>query len=210
MMIIAVTFGLAGRIDYWQGWVYNGLNSIILALTFITLSGKKDLIEERLRPGLGMKRWDKIYFILSSPTYFLAIMIACLDAGRLNWQPRVPLSVVILGVFVFIVGHLIFLWAKWTNRFFATVVRIQSDRGQTVCKDGPYRFVRHPGYVGGIMFGVATPLVLGSFWALIPAIAGAVLLIVRTYLEDRTLKEELPGYLEYAREVRCRLVPGVW
>jgi len=210
VILIAVTFWLAGRIDYWQGWVYNGLNSIILALTFVTLSGKKDLIEERLKPGPGMKVWDKIYFILSSPTYFLAIIIASLDAGRYNWQPPVPVSVTILAVFIFVVGHLIVLWAKWTNRFFATVVRIQSDRGQTVCKDGPYRFVRHPGYVGGIMVGMATPLVLGSFWALVPAIGGPVLLIVRTYLEDKTLKEELPGYLEYTREVRFRLVPKIW
>jgi len=89
-------------------------------------------------------------------------------------------------------------------------VRIQSDRGQTVCKDGPYRFVRHPGYVGGILFGLASPLVLGSFWALIPALAGAMLLVVRTYLEDRTLKEELRGYNEYAREVRHRLIPHIW
>lgn len=102
------------------------------------------------------------------------------------------------------------LWAKWANRFFSSVVRIQTDRGQTVCKDGPYRFVRHPGYVGGLLFGMATPLALGSFWALIPAAVGAMLLIVRTYLEDRTLQEELPGYLEYTKEVRHRLLPRIW
>jgi len=210
LAITGITFAAAGRIDYWQGWTYNLLNLIILGLTFIALSSKRDLIEERLRPGQGMKRWDKIYFILSSPTYFIAIIVASLDAGRFHWEPQVPPLVTIFGIIVFVLGHLIFLWAKYANRFFATVVRIQTDRGQTVCQDGPYRFVRHPGYVGGILFGMTTPLVLGSFWALIPATVGAVLLVVRTYLEDRTLQEELNGYKDYLQRVQYRLLPRIW
>jgi protein-S-isoprenylcysteine O-methyltransferase Ste14 len=209
-MIIILTFALAGRLDYWQGWLYNGSNLVVLAVTYVALSSKRDLIEERLRPGQGMKRWDKIYFMISSPTYFIAIAVASLDAGRFGWEPRIPLGVFVLGVAVFVAGHFLFLWAKSANKFFATVVRIQSERGQTVCKDGPYRFVRHPGYVGGILFGLGTPLILDSFWALIPAVVGAALLVVRTYLEDRTLKEELAGYLEYAHQVRYRLIPHVW
>jgi len=208
--IMAFTFALAGRIDYWQGWLYNGSNLIVLAITYAALSGQKDLIEERLKPGKGMKRWDKIYYLVSSPTYFVAIAVASLDTGRFGLEPRVPLAIVVLAFVVFVTGHFILLWAKRTNRFFATVVRIQSDRGQTVCKDGPYRFVRHPGYVGGMLFGLASPLVLGSFWALIPALAGAVLLVIRTYLEDRTLKEELRGYNEYTSEVRYKLIPHFW
>ncbi len=208
--IMAFTFALAGRIDYWQGWLYNGSNVIVLAVTYAALSGQKDLIEERLRPGEGMKKWDKIYYLITSPTYFLTIAVASLDAGRFGSEPRVPLAIIVLAFVVFVTGHSILLWAKRTNRFFATVVRIQTDRGQTVCRTGPYRFVRHPGYVGGILFGLASPLVLGSFWALIPALAGVILLVVRTYLEDRTLKDELPGYNEYAREVRQRLIPHIW
>lgn len=208
--ITAFTLSLAGRVDYWQGWVYNLLNLTVLGLTYVALSNIKDLIQERLKPGQGMKRWDKIYYIVSSPTYFIAVAVASLDAGRFHWEPQVPLSIIVLSIVIFCVGHLITLWAKRVNRFFSSVVRIQTDRRQTVCKDGPYRFVRHPGYVGGLLVGMVTPLVLGSFWALIPATVGAMLLIMRTYLEDRTLQKELPGYLEYAKEVRHRLLPKVW
>ena len=208
--ITVFTFSLAGRIDYWQGWVYNLLNLITMGLTYVALSDRKDLIQERLKPGQGMKRWDKIYYIISSPTYFIAIAVASLDAGRFHWEPRVPLSIIVLGIVIFCVGHLMLLWAKLANRFSSSVVRIQTDRRQTVCKDGPYHFVRHPGYVGGLLFGMTTPLALGSFWALIPATVGAMLLIVRTYLEDRPLQKELPGYLEYAKQVRYRLLPKIW
>jgi protein-S-isoprenylcysteine O-methyltransferase Ste14 len=101
-------------------------------------------------------------------------------------------------------------WSMAANAFFAQTVRIQEDRGHTVATGGPYRYVRHPGYVGGILFQVATPLILGSVWALIPAGLTVCLTIIRTALEDRTLLEELDGYKEYAGRVRYRLLPGVW
>jgi protein-S-isoprenylcysteine O-methyltransferase Ste14 len=104
----------------------------------------------------------------------------------------------------------LFTWAMVSNPFFSTMVRIQTDRGQTVATGGPYRWVRHPGYVGYILSAVSTALLLGSLWALVPAVLTGVLLVVRTALEDRTLLEELEGYEEYARQVRYRLVPGVW
>jgi protein-S-isoprenylcysteine O-methyltransferase Ste14 len=96
------------------------------------------------------------------------------------------------------------------NAYFSMVVRIQEDRGHAVVTDGPYRFVRHPGYLGSILFALATPLVLGSLWAFVPCGLGAVLFIVRTALEDKTLQKELPGYREYAERVRYRLLPGIW
>jgi protein-S-isoprenylcysteine O-methyltransferase Ste14 len=138
------------------------------------------------------------------------MVLSILDAGRFHWQPQLPLSIILLGIFLFILGQFFFLWAKRTNMFFSSVVRIQTDRGQTVCKEGLYRFVRHPGYVGGILFGLASPLVLGSFWGLIPAILAAFCLIIRTLLEDKLLRKELPGYTEYTKEVRYRLIPGIW
>ena len=103
-----------------------------------------------------------------------------------------------------------FGWAMTTNAFFSTAVRIQSDRGHTVCRSGPYRFVRHPGYVGAILMSLGTPLLLGSAWALIPAAAAMVLMVLRTHLEDDTLRAELPGYEDYAHDVRYRLVPRLW
>jgi protein-S-isoprenylcysteine O-methyltransferase Ste14 len=102
------------------------------------------------------------------------------------------------------------LWAIWINRFFSSVVRIQKERGQEVIQDGPYRFVRHPGYVGGILLALGNALVLGSLWALIPAGIMSLLLVIRTYLEDITLQRELPGYTDYTRKVKYRLLPWIW
>ena len=207
-LIIAVTFIGAGRIDYWQGWIYNGLNIIFLLLSYFLLP--RELIEERLKPKEGMKKWDKIYYIVSAPVYFAILIISILDGGRFDWEPRIPILVVIIGVVVYTIGQIIILWAKKVNKFFSTVVRIQKDRGQTVCKDGPYRFVRHPGYLGGLLYIIVTPFVLSSFWGLIPAVIAVVLLFIRTYLEDKTLQRELEGYTDYTNEARYRLLPGIW
>ena len=103
-----------------------------------------------------------------------------------------------------------FIKLMHVNRFFSSVVRIQVDRGQVVINSGPYQFVRHPGYVGGILLYLALPLVLGSLTGLIPAACSIMILVVRTYLEDITLQKELPGYQEYAMTVKYRLLPGVW
>jgi protein-S-isoprenylcysteine O-methyltransferase Ste14 len=207
-LIIAITFIGAGRIDYWQGWIYNGLNIIFLLLSYFLLP--RELIEERLKPKEGMKKWDKIYYIVSIPVYFAILIISILDGGRFDWEPRIPILVVIVGVVVYTIGQIIVLWAKKVNKFFSTVVRIQKDRGQTVCKDGPYRFVRHPGYLGGLLYTIVTPIVLSSFWGLIPAVIAVVLLFIRTYLEDKTLQRELEGYTDYTNEARYRLLPGIW
>lgn len=207
-LIIAVTFMGAGRIDYWQGWIYNGLNIIFLLLSYFLLP--RELIEERLKPKEGMKKWDKIYYIVSIPVYFAILIISILDGGRFDWEPRIPILVVIIGVVVYTIGQIIILWAKKANKFFSTVVRIQKDRGQTVCKDGPYRFVRHPGYLGGLLYTIVTPIVLSSFWGLIPAVIAVVLLFIRTHLEDKTLQRELEGYTDYTNETRYRLLPGIW
>ena len=207
-LIIAITFIGAGRIDYWQGWIYNGLNIIFLLLSYFLLP--RELIEERLKPKEGMKKWDKIYSIVSIPVYFAILIISILDGGRFDWEPRIPILVVIIGVVVYTIGQIIILWAKKVNKFFSTVVRIQKDRGQTVCKDGPYRFVRHPGYLGGLLYNIVTPFVLSSFWGLIPAVIAVVLLFIRTYLEDKTLQRELEGYTDYTNETRYRLLPGIW
>ncbi len=101
-------------------------------------------------------------------------------------------------------------WATGSNAFFSLTVRIQKERGQAVVEGGPYRFVRHPSYVGGILFELAAPIMLGSWWALIPGGLDAVLFVIRTALEDKTLQAELDGYPAYTERTRYRLVPGVW
>jgi len=207
-LIMVITFMGAGRINYWQGWIYNGLNLIFLLLSYFLLP--RELIEERLKPKEGMKKWDKIYYIISIPIYFVILIISILDGGRFGWEPQIPILVVIIGVVVYTIGQIIILWAKKVNKFFSSVVRIQKDRDQTVCKYGPYRLVRHPGYLGGLLYIIVTPFVLGSFWGLIPTVIAVILLFIRTYLEDKTLQNELEGYMDYANEVRYRLLPGIW
>jgi protein-S-isoprenylcysteine O-methyltransferase Ste14 len=211
---VAVLAGLvflsSGRLDYWQGWVFFGISLAIIVLSAWLLRDSLGLITERLHPGKGMKWWDKGYYLVSTPFYFAAIVVAGIDAGRSHWSthPRAIIYIVFLAAFL--AGQALFLWAKKVNPFFSSVARIQSDRGQTVCREGPYRFCRHPGYLGGLIFGLATPVLLGSYWALIPQVLAAVLLVGRTFLEDRMLKKDLLWYAEYAKAVRFRLVPGVW
>ena len=129
---------------------------------------------------------------------------------RFGWLPRMSLALQISGFLLFLLGWALGIWAMRSNLFFSKVVRIQRDRGQTVATGGPYQIVRHPGYVGASAQSLATPLILGSVWALIPGVLGVLLLIVRTVLEDKTLHEELDGYKEYAARVRHRLLPGLW
>jgi protein-S-isoprenylcysteine O-methyltransferase Ste14 len=210
IFFVALTFLVAGRLDYWPGWVFNGLNVLVLSLTALLLRDRKDLIRERLKPGRGMKKWDKAYYVVSTPLFFVMFILSVLDGARFSWGPRVPVVVMIAAAAVFSLGQLIVLWAKVTNRFFSSVVRIQEDRGQTVCAGGPYRIVRHPGYLGGLIYTLATPLLLGSLWGLVPAVFAMASLVWRTAMEDRTLRDELAGYEDYARRVRFKLVPHVW
>ncbi len=209
-IFILVTFLAAGRLDYWQGWIFNGLNFFFIFVTYAVLIERKDLIKERLHPGKGMKHWDKVYYMVSTPLFFLMFILSILDATRFTWEPSVPFIMTLLGIILYSIGQIIDVWAKRANRFFSSVVRIQTERNHEVCTTGPYRFVRHPGYLGGLIFTIGTPLMLGSYWGLVPAIITILVVCGRTYLEDATLHLELPGYQEYAQKVRYRLFPFIW
>jgi protein-S-isoprenylcysteine O-methyltransferase Ste14 len=168
------------------------------------------LINERFNPEKGIKTWDKIYFMLSTPLYFITIILGSLDAGRYRLSPEISIETYMLIIFVYILGQFVFMWARKANNYFSTVVRIQTERGHKVCDSGPYKYVRHPGYLGSLLCSAATPAILGSIWAVIPAYLTIVLIIIRTILEDRTLEKELQGYSGYMKRVRFRLVPYVW
>ncbi len=210
LVMMAAVFLCAGRLSYWQGWALFGFIGAYVAVSFFLLSRMPGLIRERMRPGPGIKRWDKVLLAMYAPLTFGLIIFAALDAGRFGWTGSLPVWAYVVGWAVFMVSYGLLTWAMAVNRWFSSVVRIQADRGQKVVKDGPYCFVRHPGYLGGIVGFFATSVVLGSLWGLVPAGLIAILLIARTYLEDRMLIAELSGYAEYAREVKWRLVPGVW
>jgi len=209
-VLVVLLFISGGRLGYWQAWLYILVNVFFIALTNWLLRDNPDLLLERMFPGQGVKTWDRIYRAVSTPLYFVTLIVAALDAGRGHWTPRLP-PVFYAGAFaIYCLGQVLMLWAKRTNNFFSSVVRIQDDRGQTVCCEGPYRYVRHPGYLGGLAFGLSAPLLLGSLLALVPSILAAALLVGRTVLEDNTLLAELDGYRTYANEVRFRLLPYLW
>jgi protein-S-isoprenylcysteine O-methyltransferase Ste14 len=170
------------------------------------------LLEERVNVDkeAGIKPWDKVLSPLMSVTVsFPLVIVAGLDY-RFGWSTGFTLWANILGLFFIAFGYVFACWALVVNRFFSSVVRIQTDRGHKVCDTGPYRIVRHPGYAGNVLALPGIALVLGSVWTFIPSAVALIVTIVRTSLEDRTLKEELPGYLEFTRRVRYRLFPGIY
>jgi len=210
VMIAAILFISVGRLNWTWAWVYLGICLVSLIINAsIMVRTSPETIAERGRPQ-ETKDWDKVVGGLwALAIYFALPLVAGLDV-RFGWV-RVP-SVAwhITGAVVLAVGLGLSAWAMIANAYFSTAIRIQSDRGHTVCRSGPYRFVRHPGYVGFILQSLSVPFLLGSLWALVPGIIAAVLMGIRTSLEDRTLQAELPGYQDYVQEVRHRLIPGIW
>jgi protein-S-isoprenylcysteine O-methyltransferase Ste14 len=205
-----VLFLAAGRLDWLWAWVMLGIYVVSISInSAFMLRTSPETIAERGRPK-EMKDWDKVVSGLWSLAQFLLVpLVAALDV-RFGWTGELGPLWHVAGAVVFAAGLGLFGWAMITNAYFSTAVRIQADRGQTVCRTGPYRFVRHPGYAGTILQSLGIPLLLGSWWALIPGIVAVGLIVVRTALEDRTLQAELAGYREFVQEVHYRLVPWVW
>jgi protein-S-isoprenylcysteine O-methyltransferase Ste14 len=206
----AILFLAAGRFDWTWAWVFLGISVVSMLINgTILLRTSPATIAERGR-AKETKDWDKIVGGLYSLFLFLLLpLVAGLDT-RFGWTGEISSTWNITGAVVLALALGLAGWAMIVNAYFSTAVRIQTDRGQTVCRAGPYRFVRHPGYVGFILQSLATPLLLGSVWGLIPGGAAAAIMVIRTSLEDRTLQLELPGYKDYILEVRYRLVPWVW
>ena len=204
-------FWSAGRIDWWAGWAALVVMGVWIAATaVIVLHLNPALLAERLGPREGAKSWDAAIVSSLGLVTLVRYIVAGLDQ-RYGWTGGLPVAAQLAGLAVGAVGYdLLFVWATVSNAFFSQVVRIQPERGQTVVSGGPYRYVRHPAYIGAIVYELAAPVLFASWWAMIPSGLAAILLIVRTALEDRTLQAELAGYAEYARRVRYRLVPGVW
>ncbi len=206
----ALLFLPAGRLDWVPGWLYMALVTANAGLTFAYLRRKNpELIEHRMRIGKGTKTWDKIWMGVFAAVFAGVYVVAGLDAGRFGWSAMPP-ALWLLGFALFLPGAALVAWSMGVNPYFEKTVRIQSERGHRVIDTGPYRFVRHPGYVGFFGWLLSAPILLGSWWAGVPSLLAIVALVVRTALEDRTLRDELPGYADYARRVRFRLVPGLW
>lgn len=205
-----VLFLAAGRLDWLWGWLYMGLYLAGIAVSAVLMfRTSPETIAERADAS-GVRGWDRVVGGLFTFTYFFGLLVvAGLDA-RYGWTPRLPLALHLLSAAAFLLGFALFVWAMLSNARFATVARLRTDGEHAVCSSGPYQFVRHPGYSGAILQSLAAPLLLGSLWAFVPGLLSAILLIVRTLLEDRMLRVELAGYPDYARRVRYRLLPPIW
>jgi protein-S-isoprenylcysteine O-methyltransferase Ste14 len=210
LIIAGVLFISSGRLDWWMAWVYLGIFAVGVAINAAFLMRiSPGLIAERARLGANAKSWDKVLGTLWGILSLVALLIAGLNV-RFGWPPQIPLELQLVAVVFVVLGSAVASWAMISNAFFAGAVRIQKERGHTTVSEGPYRFVRHPGYAGWTLSGIALALMLGSLWAVIPAVLAAIALVARTAFEDRMLQEELDGYGDYAQRVRYRLVPGIW
>lgn len=202
--------GIPWEWNWAMGWVFLILTFGITGVEMYILNLKNpELIRERVKPAGQPKPFDRILskvVVYGSLTF---LVVAGLDR-RFGWSLQLPLVAQIVASILY-AGFLFFSnWAMQTNRFFSSVVRIQSDRGQTVCKEGPYRVVRHPGYAGAMFSCWLMPLILSTLWMYVPVVIVTGLLVIRILLEEKTLREELPGYVQYTKETKYRVIPGVW
>ena len=213
LLVPLILFICGGDLGWWQAWLYSML---ILAAGI----GGRTWAEQR-HPGLTAERqsmekvqsakaWDKVLApLMALSVSFPLVIVAGLD-HRFGWSPLFSLWLIVFGFLLISLGYAFAAWALIENRFFSSVVRIQVDRGHVVCDSGPYRIVRHPGYAGNMLALPGMVLALSSTWTLIPAAVALIIAVIRTVLEDQTLQDELPGYRDYARRVRYRLIPGIY
>jgi protein-S-isoprenylcysteine O-methyltransferase Ste14 len=206
----ALIFVPAGRLDWGAGWLCLALMGCgFTAVSARVLRRTPSLLRRRARPGAGTPAWD--YVLVSAfQLGFAAILIAGgLDGGRHRWAPLAP-WLQYPGALLMVASLVLLGWAMGENPHFESTVRIQAELGHRVITTGPYRMVRHPGYAAGIALLLGMALTLGSGVALAVAALTALALVVRTALEDRFLRQRLPGYREFALRTRFRLVPGLW
>jgi len=209
-IFFTIIFVSAGRIDYPQGLIYVSVGLIMAILNYTVLRIDSELLKERSKPGEGTKTWDKAILGLSFLVTISMYIIAGLDSGRFHWSPDFHWSICLLGIILTASGQLLFLIAQKQNRFFSSTVRIQTDREHVVCDTGLYKTVRHPAYLGSIIQAAGFPLLFGSLWSIIPVSVLITLFVIRTVLEDRTLRNELKGYPEYSDKTRYKIIPFIW
>jgi len=205
-VLAGVLFASAGDWRLPAFWVYLCLWCCLLVLFMLTIN--RGLLRERL--GTGTKGEGRYFRALLGPFALAHLVVAGLDVGRFHWSDIIPLPVQIGGFVGFSLGMAWVWWAVYVNRFFTPAIVVQEEKGHQVVSTGPYRFVRHPGYLGMAVGLSCSGVALGSYLSVVPVVGYVLLLILRTDREDRVLQEKLPGYAEYARRVRFRLVPGVW
>lgn len=203
-------FWSAGKLNWWPGWAALMVMLGWLAATAaIMYKLNPALLEDRLSAREGSKTWDAVIVSSISLITLVRYIVAGLDE-RHGWSGEFPVSWQIIALIICAIGYAIFTWATASNTFFSKVVRIQSERNHQVVSNGPYRYLRHPAYLGAILYELAVSFLFASWWSLVVSGLSAALLVIRTGLEDRTLMKDLLGYNDYAQKVKYRLIPGIW
>jgi protein-S-isoprenylcysteine O-methyltransferase Ste14 len=209
VLLAGLIFGPAGRLDWTAGWLC--LAAMVIGFSAVTAHvamRTPSLIRRRVKVGAGTPLWDRILVSFFQLTFATILVVGGLDAGRYRWT-SLPPWLQGVGLILMAAASLLLGWAMGCNPHFEATVRIQRDQGHRVIDSGPYRIVRHPGYVAGIALLVGMALVLGSAWALVPALLGTIAMVVRTLLEDAFLIEHLDGYRAFTARTPFRLIPGV-
>lgn len=211
LLVLAVAYFIAaGSLNIWRAWLYFGIAAVAYFVSsLILIKYNPGLINERAKGRENTKSWDKALLSLYLLVGFLGTHIVAGLDSRFGWS-SLDMIYMIPGAVLYIVATLIQIRSMLANKYFEATVRIQSDREQQVVKDGPYRIVRHPGYASVLLSFAAIPFMIGSLYALICTAAVFIIMFIRTALEDKMLQQELPGYSQYAKEVKFRLIPGIW
>jgi protein-S-isoprenylcysteine O-methyltransferase Ste14 len=203
-------FWSAGTLAWWPAWAVVAITFVwTIATGVVIMRTNPDLLAERLGPRKGGKSWDTAIMGVIGMTTLARLVVAGLDR-RFGWSGEFPAMLQIAALVAAGTGYALVVWATGSNAYFSQIVRIQTEREHAVASGGPYRFVRHPGYVGSILYELSLPLLLASWWAFLLGVLNAGLFVVRTALEDRDLQNELDGYKAYTERVRYRLLPGIW
>lgn len=211
LVLAGLLFGSAGTWRWPGAWAYLVVQfSMSAAMTVWLARHNPGLLYERM---MGLRRpsprWDRALRAGLFTALAAEYVVPGLDAVRYHWT-FVPLVMQSAGLLALVISLLIIYRAMQANPYLAPVVAVQTDRGHRVIDTGPYARVRHPMYLGVLVYVLALTLLLGSLWGLLPAAVAAGLVVVRARLEEGMLRRELAGYEEYAQRVRWRLVPGVW
>lgn len=214
IMVLVIVFAVyilmyAQQLGWTLGWICVGIFAAAWMINLVCLAlWNPKLIKRRMRLGKGTKTWDKVWIsVFTLAVIAILVVVAIEERERVSSAPGADW---LLGFAIFVAGWTLVIWSTIVNPFFEKTVRIQTENEHRVIDTGPYAYVRHPGYVGFVGCIISTPLLLASAWAFLPALISVLLLVIRTALEDRTLRYELAGYKEYANRVRFRLIPSVW
>ena len=209
VVLAIVLFICAGTIRYWQGWVYLLLSFLMAAgITVDLMRHDPALLERRMKggPTAEPRPLQRFLVLGASVGFFGLIVISALDF-RYKWS-IVPLAAIVTGDVLFVVGCLLIARVYRENTFASAT--IGTGEGQRLISSGPYAIVRHPLYASALVYLAGTPIALGSYWGLLALVFTLPFLVLRLIDEEHLLVRELPGYADYRRQVRYRLVPLVW